>query len=109
MAPPPAPGGWVLRFANNDAARGWEALCRQAAGNTRKAFETIEADPCPRQHASRHHPLRDELATARYGGKPMPHWQYEVTAAGRVWYLIDEERRTCWLTLAVTGHPKATG
>jgi hypothetical protein len=35
-------------------------------------------------------------------------WQYEVTGAGRLWYCIDDEHRTAWLTDTVTGHPKAT-
>jgi hypothetical protein len=35
-------------------------------------------------------------------------WQYEVTAAGRLWYCIDDQHRTVWLTDATTGHPKAT-
>lgn len=35
-------------------------------------------------------------------------WQYEVTGAGRVWYLVDDERRTVWISYAGVGHPKAT-
>jgi len=38
----------------------------------------------------------------------MEQWQYEVTAAGRLWYCIDDEQRTVWLTDAHVGHPKAT-
>jgi phosphoglycolate phosphatase-like HAD superfamily hydrolase len=34
-------------------------------------------------------------------------WQYEVTGGGRIWYLIDDTRRTAWITYAGTGHPKA--
>lgn len=34
--------------------------------------------------------------------------QLEVTGAGRVWYAIDDERRTVVLTLANVGHPKST-
>lgn len=47
-APPPRAGGYALRFTSNDAAKGWEELCRQAAANTRAAFDAIEADPLPR-------------------------------------------------------------
>ncbi|MFJ5987205.1 hypothetical protein [Lentzea sp. NPDC092896] len=35
-------------------------------------------------------------------------WQYEVTSSGRIWYFINEERRTVWTTWAGTGHPKLT-
>jgi hypothetical protein len=27
---------------------------------------------------------------------------------GRIWYLLDVERRTVWIVHAGTGHPKAT-
>ncbi|QXQ13600.1 hypothetical protein KV203_17595 [Skermania piniformis] len=57
---------------------------------------------------SRHHPLEGSLATATHGGKPMEQWQYEITAAGRIWYLVDVDRRTLWLKAASTGHPRAT-
>ncbi|MFD7447285.1 hypothetical protein [Streptomyces sp. NPDC059909] len=38
----------------------------------------------------------------------MERWQIEVTAGGRIWYLLDIERRTVWIDCASTGHPKAT-
>jgi hypothetical protein len=41
VAPPARSGEYKLRFATNDAAKGWEELCCQAPGNTRAAFDTI--------------------------------------------------------------------
>ena len=41
-------------------------------------------------------------------GETMERWQYEVTGGGRIWYLIDDGRRTAWLVYADTGHPQAT-
>jgi hypothetical protein len=38
----------------------------------------------------------------------MEQWQYEVTAGGRIWYCIDDDRRTMWMIDASVGHPKAT-
>ncbi|MEU1837190.1 type II toxin-antitoxin system RelE family toxin [Micromonospora chersina] len=108
-AAPPPRRGYTLRFATNDAAKGWEELCRQAAANTRTAFDAIEADPCPVPPTSRQHPLRGSLAVSLHNGKTLPQWQYEVTAGGRVWYLVDHETRTCWIKHAGTGHPRATG
>jgi len=107
-APPPRRDGYSIRFANNDAAKGWELLCQQAAHNLRTAFEAIEVDPCPNPPTSRRHQLKGVLATDTYGGRLMPQWQYEVTAGGRIWYLVDHESRTCWIKVAATGHPKAT-
>ncbi|MEV4808416.1 hypothetical protein [Micromonospora avicenniae] len=107
-APPPHPGGYTLRFATNDAAKGWDELCRQAAADTRTAFDTIESSPCPSPPTDRQHPLRGSLAAASHSGKTLPQWQYEVTAGGRIWYLVDHDTRTCWIKHAGTGHPKAT-
>ena len=107
-APPPRPGCYALRFAANDAAKGWDELCRQAPANTRAAYDAIEATPCPVPPTSRQHPLKGSLGMDSYGGKTLPQWQYEVTAGGRIWYLVDHDTRTCWIKHAGTGHPKAT-
>lgn len=47
------------------------------------------------------------LGTASWKGEALERWQYEVTSGGRVWYVIDDARRTAWITYAGTGHPKA--
>lgn len=107
-APPPRPGGFEVRFDNTEAAKGWEELCQQAPGNMREAFERLEANPRPAVPTGRQHPLKYDRATAMHRGRPMPQWQYEVTGAARIWYLVDEEALTCWVTHASTGHPKAT-
>lgn len=107
-APPPRPGGYELRFATNDAAKGWEELCRQAPANTRTAFEAIESTPCPAPATPRHHQLKGTLATGAHGGRVLPQWQYEVTGGGRIWYLVDHDTRICWIKVAGTGHPKIT-
>ncbi|EUA35221.1 hypothetical protein I552_6011 [Mycobacterium xenopi 3993] len=33
----------------------------------------------------------------------MEQWQYEVTGGGRIWYLVDVEKRTLWLRHAGLG------
>jgi hypothetical protein len=107
-APPPIGGEYDLRFASNQAAEGWEQLDRQARGNLRRAFDAIRADPRSRSAPERHHRLKGSLGTAVWKGEPLERWQYEVTGGGRIWYLIDDARRTAWITYAGTGHPKAT-
>lgn len=32
-----------------------------------------------------------------------------ITGGGRVWYLNDENKQTCWLTRAGTGHTRQAG
>jgi hypothetical protein len=108
-AAPPAIGGeYELRFASNQAAEGWEQLCRHASGNLRRAFDAIRADPRSRSDPERHHRLKGNLGTAVWKGDSLERWQHEVTGGGRIWYVIDEARRTVWITSAGSGHPKAT-
>ncbi|MFD4315237.1 hypothetical protein [Streptomyces sp. NPDC058548] len=52
--------------------------------------------------------LRGRLATRALGGRIYPQWEYEVTAGGRVRYLVDEARRTVYLVYAAPRHPKDT-
>jgi hypothetical protein len=52
--------------------------------------------------------MRLRLATEAVKGRVLDRWQIEVTGAGRIWYLVDEENRTVWIDFAGTGHPKAT-
>ena len=107
-APPPLPGEYDLRFAGNDAAVGWEQLGAQAAGNLRRAFDAIRADPRSRVAPERQHRLKGSLGSGTWKGEVFERWQYEVTCDGRIWYLIDDARSTAWITYAGTGHPKAT-
>ena len=44
----------------------------------------------------------------RINGVEMEQWQYEVTGSGRIWYCIDDKKKTVWLTQVSLGHPKAT-
>jgi hypothetical protein len=96
-----------MRFATNDAAKGWEDLCRQAPGNTRTAFDAIRANPCPAPSTERHHRLKHDLAWGMHGGQRLEQWQYEVTGGGRIWYLVNHDTRTAFLVHAGPGHPKA--
>ncbi|KJS62967.1 hypothetical protein [Streptomyces rubellomurinus] len=107
-APPPTGDEYDLRFANSEAAEGWEDLGRQAAGNLRRAFERIRVEPRTVASPDRQHRLKGALGTALFKGQQLERWQYEVTGGGRLWYLIDDANRTAWITYAGTGHPKAT-
>ncbi|MFC0628689.1 type II toxin-antitoxin system RelE family toxin [Kribbella deserti] len=104
VAPPAEPGKWEMRFGTSDAAKSWEELCRQAPGNTRKAWEKILADPRPHPPDGRHHQLKGKLATV----DGLKQWQVEVTNGGRIWCVIDDARKTIYLRFASTGHPKMT-
>ena len=104
VAPPAQPGRWLLKFGSNEAAKGWEDLVQQAAGNLRTAYEAIRTEPTPFPPTGRQHRLRGDLGTVN----GMEQWQYEVTAAGRIWYLVDPAKNTIWIRPASTRHPKLT-
>lgn len=106
VAPPPVKGGWDLRYGTSDAATGWDKVCAAAPANARAAWERITSDP--RLRTDRQHPLKGSLGSRSVNGESLEQWQYEVTAGGRLWYCIDDERRIVWLTDAMPGHPKAT-
>ncbi len=106
VAPPPAKGGWDLRYGTSDTVKGWDKVCAAAPGNPRVAWEKITADP--RERTERQHPLKGGLGRRSVNGAEMEQWQYEVTGGGRIWYCIDDGNRMVWLTVAMTGHPKTT-
>lgn len=108
VAPPPGPDDYDVRFDDSAACNGWDELCRKAAGKTRWAYEEMRTNPGPKPPTSRHHQLKGSLATAKRNGEELPQWQIEVTGGGRVWYLLDTARKTCWVRLAEPGHPKQT-
>ena len=106
VAPPPRPGGWDVRFADNASAKGWEHLCRVSPASARAAWERLTAEP--RRRGGRQHRLKGSRRVYPVNGVEMEQWQYEVTGSGRIWYCIDDKKTTVWLTRVSMGHPKAT-
>lgn len=53
--------------------------------------------------------LKGKLATRRIAGTALPQWQYEMTAAGRLWFCPDKQERIVWVTKVALRHPKETG
>jgi hypothetical protein len=104
VAPPAGPGQWEIKFDNTAAAKGRDELCRQAPGNTARAWDEIRVEPRPYPASDLHHRLKGLLST-EHG---LEQWQYEVTGGGRIWYLVDADKHTLWITYAGTGPPKAT-
>ena len=50
--------------------------------------------------------FKGALASASISGVDMEQWQYEVTSGGRIWYCIDEAKRTLWMTTQAPATPK---
>lgn len=102
----PRPRPWKFIFGDRAAAKSWEQVCAVATNAADEAWVAITSDPCRTNH--RQHQLKGALSKGKYQGRELPQWQYEVTGAGRVWYLVDVEERLLVLTQAGTGHPGAT-
>jgi hypothetical protein len=107
-APPARQEDYEVRFQSSDAAKGWEELCGQAPENMWKAWVVMREHPLETRNPDRHHRLKGSLGTVCFRGVRVARWQIEVTAGGRVWYLVDEERRTVWIERASPRHPKLT-
>lgn len=108
VAPPAVGDEWEVRFATSEAAKGWEDLCRQAPENTAKAWHEMRTCPAPYAQTPRHERLKGAFASGTHGGRTLAQWQIEVTSGGRIWYLLDVEKRVVWLQMASTRHPKVT-
>ncbi|MEU2445067.1 hypothetical protein ABZ588_16315 [Streptomyces althioticus] len=92
--PPPLNGAWRLRFATNEAAKGWGELGSEAPGNTRRCFDALRKDLASHRDTGRQHRLRGRLSTGNLGGRDLSQQGYEVTSGGRVRHLVDGARRT---------------
>ncbi|GII02404.1 hypothetical protein [Planobispora takensis] len=79
VAPPPIDDEWRIRFFNNQAAEGWQELCRHVPANTRVCYERLRNDPLPVVATSRHQLLQHDLRKIQIKGGIYDQWQYEVT------------------------------
>lgn len=87
---------------------GGKCCANTPPGAARQAWEPLRtASPSAPTHQVTA-PLRDQLAQRTMRGRDLDQWQFEITGAGRIWYALDDEARTVWVTRASTGHPKAT-
>ncbi|NUT98252.1 MAG: hypothetical protein HOY78_40195 [Saccharothrix sp.] len=100
--------GWNVVFGTNEAATGWEELCRVALPNAHRCLEVLRTDPLSHDNWSRQHRLRGRHASREWKGSALEQWEYEITSGGRVRYLVSPETRTVVLVYASTRHPKDT-
>lgn len=97
-----------IRADSREVYLGWEQLNKAAGSNMCEVFDLLETDPQPVHETKRHHRLQGAFRTKVREGVSYTQWQYEVTGGGRVWYVVDVETRTVWVTHASPGHPKRT-
>lgn len=105
---PPQPGQWTIRYADNETGKGWDDLSSQMASSIATLFDKLTADPTQADNRNRQGPLRGTLGHAQIQGQSLPQWQYELASGGRIWYAIDQTKKTVWITKATTRHPNET-
>lgn len=52
--------------------------------------------------------LKGQFRDRDVGGVKLPQWQHELSSAGRIWYCVDQDAKTVWITHVSLSHPKAT-
>jgi hypothetical protein len=114
---------WVIEAVSRSAADNWEKLCAAEPNAAAAAWDQIARNPTAM--SSRQARLKGSLSSGLFEGKTFDRWQYEVTAAGRVWYFVDDPteggrrkpqrsgrgprpRRRVLIEAVHIGHPKAT-
>jgi hypothetical protein len=95
-----------VKAADRRAFLGWQQLFSQAPEGADRAWVDITSDP--RRTTERQHQLRGTLGEVSVKGMKLDQWQVEPTGSGRVWYAVDDDNRTLWITQAGPGHPKET-
>lgn len=102
------PRPWTVRAADRSGrgVDGWDKLVARFPEAADRAFVAVTSDP--RRTDERQHRLKGALTLVSVAGKDLEQWQYEVLAAGRLFYAIDDEARALWVTAASIGHPKET-
>ncbi|GAA3377941.1 hypothetical protein GCM10020367_55590 [Streptomyces sannanensis] len=95
-----------MRAADRQAYTGGQQLLAQVPENLDRAWVAITSEP--RRVGQRQHPLKGTPGMVKVGSATLEQFQYEVTGGGRIWYAIDDECRTLWITRAGTGHPIQT-
>ncbi|MFE0701832.1 hypothetical protein [Streptomyces sp. NPDC058872] len=81
---------------------------RAVLPSAHRCLEALRTDPLSRDDGNRQHRLRGRHATREWKGSELEQWEYEVTSAGRVRYLVSSDTSTVILVYASPRHPKDT-
>ena len=105
VPPPPTGDEWDLRCATKESLA-FDEMETQFPGNCAEAKARLKSAPTTRSDVQKR--LRGSLGKRTIGGVEMYQWQYDISSGARLWYCVDPNERIVWLTLASTGHPRAT-
>lgn len=105
----PTPHEWTLRPASKAAQRQWEAAKAAEPELLAGVRERLRTRPLDRSdNPARIHRLKPPFHEHVVGDAKLPQWQYEISAAGRIWFCPDPTTHTIWVTRVSLQPPKET-
>jgi len=99
---------YEIRHADRSSEVGWTDLCASQRNGCADLFDRLTAEPAHVDNPDKQHRLKGGLSTTTLGGVEFDQWQYEMSKGARVWYVVDENTKTVYLTRVATGHPNET-
>jgi hypothetical protein len=102
-----------VRFASQEAAKGWRDLLATARNAAVDAWDFLTKTPAER--GQRCYRLHGDLAVVIIHGQSHDRWQYKPTNGGRIWYAVITGAKGAkvagyvMLERVETGHPNETG
>lgn len=103
---PSDPGDWTLRFLKSSVSDDWDKLCAQEVGAASASYDHMAK--MPRARGARCTRLAGAMESKLVDGKTLERWQFEMTGGGRIFYLLDDDRKIVWVEAIHFGHPKQT-
>lgn len=75
-------------FKDLAAAKGWEQCRAQLQNAATEAWDQLVKHP--KEHSDRQYRLRGDFASGQLDGEWYEQWQYKVSDAARIRYLVDD-------------------
>lgn len=103
---PPKKTEYEIRFATNDARKGWRDLVATIRNPITETWDFLTRTPLTTTPTN--YRLKGDLATVQRAGKSYDRWQHKPTAKGsaRIWFYVDGYR--VFLEQVHTSHPNET-
>ncbi len=99
---------YTLHHADRACEVGWTDLAASQRNGCADLFDRLTADPTHVDNPNKQHRLKGSLSTTNVGGVEREQWQYEMAKGARVWYVVDQDTMSVYLTRVATAHPNQT-
>ncbi len=99
---------YTLQHAERACKVGWSDVVASQRNGCADLFDRLTADPANVDNPDKQHRLKGNLSTTTVRGVERDQWQYEMAKGARVWYVVDRDNKTVYLTRVATAHPNQT-